>query len=64
MLKKKGDSSQAEVDEILNRIFAEQISKPIEKKPGKKKVVKKSAKKVVKKSAKKFPAKKAPNNRK
>ena len=72
MLKKKGDSSQAEVDEILNLIFAEQISKPIEKKPGKKKVVKKSAKKVVKKSAKKvvkksakkFPAKKAPNNRK
>jgi len=68
-VKKFGDSSQDEIDEILNRIFTERDHNQIPKKPSKKKVVKKkvvkkATKKVAKKSAKKPPVKKAPTKKK
>jgi hypothetical protein len=54
-VKKLGDSTQDEIDEILNRIFTELDPKQIAKKSGKKKVAPKSAKKL---SAKKASTKK------
>ena len=54
-VKKLGDGTQDEIDEILNRIFTELDPKQIAKKSGKKKVAPKSAKKL---SAKKASTKK------
>jgi hypothetical protein len=54
-VKKLGDGTQDEIDEILNRIFTELDPKQIAKKSGKKKVATKSAKKL---SAKKASTKK------